>query len=107
VNTSEGAIATLKQITQRITGGDHVGVVVALHNDGYLEKLLKIAQHQYQQKRSEEIERNLVIIFAYALDCFLKYRPNYKPILDFFRPRLEKQLNNRTYRDFGPENKRY
>jgi galactokinase len=50
--TSEGAVATLKQIVARITGGDHIGVVIAFSHDGYLEQLLKIIKGQYDQKRT-------------------------------------------------------
>lgn len=54
-NGSEGAIKTFKLVIDRITGGDHLGVIVALHNDSCLERILKILQYQYQQKKNEEI----------------------------------------------------
>jgi len=85
-------VLCLKEITKRMMEGDHVAVIVALHNDTYLEKLFKLAKDQNQQKRNDDIEKNMAIILLYAEKCFLEHRSNYKPILEYFRPRLEKYI---------------
>jgi len=68
---------------------------------------LKIAKDQNQQKRNDDIEKNVATILIYADECFLKFRNNYKSFLEYFRPRLEKYLDKRTYKDYGKEDKRY
>jgi hypothetical protein len=35
-NSYDATVNTLKLIKQRVTGGDHVALIVALHNEGYL-----------------------------------------------------------------------
>ena len=42
-------------ITQRVTGDDHVAVIVALHNEGYLEKHFYAVRQHYQNKRNDDI----------------------------------------------------